>query len=382
MGLSRLVLIGGGHAHLFVLEALARGRLAPAEAVLVSAHPRQLYSGMLPGCLAGQYTVDQVSLDLERIAAAAKARLVVARVTRIDAFARSITLDDGTSLPYDVASVAIGGQPAGITLPGVADHALRLKPVQRALEIGPALERAAANPGPETLQVAVVGGGAAGVEIALAVRARLDRLEASRAVITLYDASHALVRDRGATVAEKAEAVLREHDITLRLSTRVEGLGPGHLVVGGGRIIAADLVLWATGTEAPAVFRESGLPTDARGFLSVDDALAVPGCPGLFGAGDAVTILSAPRLPRAGVYAVRMGPVLARNLGAALEGAGRFRSFKPQAEYLALLNTGDGRALGSWRGLAVHNAAAMTLKDRIDRRFIARFSRLAPPTTP
>ncbi len=379
MGLSRLVLIGGGHAHLFVLEALARRRLAPAETVLVSAHPRQLYSGMLPGLVAGQYTEEQASLDLGRIAQAAGARLVVGRVARIDAFARGLTLEDGSTLPYDVASVAIGGQPAGIALPGVAEYALRLKPVERAREIGAALERAAAAPGPEPLQVAVVGGGAAGVEMALAVRARLDRLEASRAIITLYDASHALVRDRGATVAEKAEAVLREHDITLRLSTRVEGLGPGHLVVGGGRAVAADLVLWATGTEAPAVFRDSGLPTDTRGFLSVDDALAVPGCPGLFGAGDAVTLLSAPRLPRAGVYAQRMGPVLTRNLGAALEGAGRFRSFKPQVEFLALLNTGDGRALGSWRGLAVHNAAAMTLKDRIDRRFIARFSRLAPP---
>lgn len=380
VGLSRLLLIGGGHSHLFVLEALATGRIKTAEAVLVSPDARQLYSGMLPGYLGGRHTLDQLTFDLAALAAAVGVRYLPGRVERIDAFGRTVTLADGTTLPYDVASVGIGGVPAGHALPGVAAHALFLKPADRALLIGPAFERAAAAAGPEPLQVAVVGAGAAGVELALAARARLDQLEASRAVITIYESSHTILRDHGTTVAERAEAVLRSRDITLRLSTRVEEVGPNHVVASGGRVAPADLILWATGTEAPPLFRASGLPTDSRGFLSVDDALTVPGCPGLFGAGDAVTLLSAPRLPHAGVHAVRQGPVLARNLAAALAGTGGFRNFRPRTESLALLNTADGRALGSWRGLALHSGAVLAVKDRIDRRFMRRFQRLARGT--
>lgn len=380
MGLSRLLLIGGGHSHLFVLEALATGRIKAAETVLVSPDARQLYSGMLPGYLGGRHTLDQLTFDLAALATAVGARYLPGKVERIDAFGRGVTLADGTTLPYDVASVGIGGVPAGLTLPGVAAHALSLRPADRAVLIGPAFERAAATAGPEPLQVAVIGAGAAGVELALATRARLDQLEATRAVITLYESSHTILRDHGTTVAERAEAVLRGRDITLRLSTRVEEVGPNHVMVTGGRVILADLVLWATGTDAPPLFRASGLPTDSRGFLSVDDALAVPGCPGLFGAGDAVTLLSAPRLPHAGVHAVRQGPVLARNIAAALEGSGGFRNFRPRTESLALLNTSDGQALGSWRGLALHSSAVLAVKDRIDRRFMRRFQRLAGGT--
>lgn len=380
MGLSRLILVGGGHSHLFVLEALARRRLVPAEALLVTPDPRQLYSGMVPGFLAGRYEAADISLDLAAIGRAAGVRLVPGHVVRVDPGARTVALADGATISYDVASIAIGGRPAGIGLPGVEAFTHRLKPVERAAECLAALEAAARGAGPEPLQVAIVGGGATGVEVAWAVRARLDQLDASRAVVSLYETSHTLVRDRGETVGERAESVCRELDITLRLNVRVEGAGPGHLVVDGGRAVPADLVFWATGTEAPPLFRDSGLPTDARGFLSVDDALAVPGCPGLFGAGDAVTPLSAPRTPKAGVYAVRMGPILARNLAAAVEGRGRYRSFRPQDDFLALLNTGDGRALGSWRGLTMCNAAALRLKERIDRRFLRRFQRLGAGT--
>lgn len=380
VGLSRLILVGGGPAHLFVLEALARRRLAPSETLLIAPEARQLHAAMLPGFLTGRFTLEEVSLDLARLAAGVGARFVAATVTRLDAAAREITLSDGTTESYDLASLAIGGQPASLGLPGVGAHALTVRPASRGPEIEAALLRAAQAAGPEPLQVAIVGGGPVGVEVALAVRTRLDLLEASRAVISLFETSHTVVRSGGLAVAEKAEAALREREITLRLSTRVEGVGPGHLVVDGGRVVAADLILWAPGIEAQPLYRESGLPTDARGFLSVDDALTVPGCPGLFGAGEGVGLITAPRLPHSSAVELQQSPVLARNLAAAVAGEGRFRNYKPKEEVLSLLDTGDGRALGFWRGLAVHNAAALALKDRIDRRFVRRFQKLGGGT--
>lgn len=379
---QRLLLIGGGHAQLFVLEALARGRITAGEVVLVSPHAAQLYSGMVPGLVEGRYTIDQLSFDLPALARAAGARFVEDTVTRIDAASRAVTLAGGGTLGYDVAAIATGGAPAGAAIPGVRSHALFVKPIDQARGLVPAMEAAAQNAGPEPLQVVVAGAGAAGIEIALTTRARLDRLGASRAIITLIDSSPTLLRQAGPAVAEAAERALRLGEVTIRLATGIEDVGPAHLRLTGGRVLPADLVIWCTGTEAPALFRDSALPVDARGYLSVGDTLAVPGTAGLFGAGDAVALRSAPRTPKSGVYAVRQGPLLAHNLGVAL-GTGRVGAadspgcpYRPQARTLALLNTGDGRAIISYSGLVATAHWAMWLKDRIDRRFMRRFQRL------
>lgn len=373
--MKQLVLVGGGHAHLFVLEAAARGRLAGAEITLVSPQARQVYSGMVPGYLEGRYTIDEVSLDLPRIAQRIGARFVAEGAKRIEAESRTLHLESGATLSYDVASVAIGGVPTGIALPGVAHYARFVKPINRVLALIPALEDAARTAGPEPLRIAVVGAGAAGVEVALTVRARLDRLGATRAIITLIGATHAVLPDRSRRAAALAERALDRAEITRRLATGVEEVGADYVRLTGGKVVPADLILWTTGTDAPPLFRASGLPTDAKGFLRVDDTLAVPGLPSLFGAGDAVTLDSAPRTPKAGVYAVRMGPILARNLAARVAGA-PLHPYSPQADFLSLLNTGDGRAVLSRGEFALEGRWAMGLKDWIDRSFMRRFQRL------
>lgn len=381
--MSRLLLLGGGHAHLFVLEALARRRLPPAEVTLVSTAPRQLYSGMLPGYLAGRYTLEEISFDLGAIAAAAGATLVQGRVVRIDAAGQRVMLEDGRTLPYDVASVAIGSVPAGSDLPGVVAHARFSRPISRVVELSAALDALGSSASPETRQVAVVGGGAAGVELALAVRARLDRQGANRAVITLYEKGPSLLRGAPSAAQALAEQVLGEQDITIRMGMGVIEVGADHVRVSGGRVIPTDLVLWATGPSAPGLIGTSGLPTDPRGYLQVDETLAVPGVRGLFGAGDAVTSLAAPLTPRNGVQAVRQAPVLVRNLAAAVRrgAGGGDQSGRPYASYtsrprsLSLLDIGDGRAIFCYGPVVALGGWAGWLKERIDRRFLARFGR-------
>ena len=380
---GRLLLVGGGHAHLQVLEAIAAGRITAAEVTLVSASERQIYSAMVPGFIEGRYTLEQIAIDLRLLARRLGAHFREAQVTRIDGLRRIAALDDGTTLPYDVASVAIGGAPAGGDLPGVRQFAKAVKPLPRVAELKEALTAAAAAGNPEPLQVIVVGAGAAGVEVALTARALLDRLGANRSIISLVESTHTPLRDRSLAAQEEAEAALKRGEITLRLSTAVEEVGANHVRVTGGRVIPADIVIWAAGTTAPALFRASGLPTDARGYLLVDDSLAVPSCPGLYGAGDAVSLESAPKTPKSGVQALRQGPVLMRNLALALgatppgpagPGAARFR---PQRRALALLNCGNGSAIFSYGGFAATGGWAMTLKDWVDRRFVRRFQRLA-----
>ena len=263
--MRRLLLAGGGHAHLFVLEAMARGRFPDVALTVVSPDERQVYSGMVPGFVAGRYTFDDISFDLRAITAAVGGTFVRGRVQRLDASARLVELDDGSARSYDVASLAIGSRTRGGDLPGVAAHTHCSKPIDEAIGIAAALEMVARTAGPEPLKVVIVGGGAAGIELALACRARLDQLGAGRAIITLHDAGPALLAGRAPYAVNAVERVLREREITVRTASRVDEVGSDYLRLSGGRVVPADLILWATGPAAPTIFTESNLSTDSIG---------------------------------------------------------------------------------------------------------------------
>jgi selenide,water dikinase len=148
--------------------------------------------------------------------------------------------------------------------------------------------------------------------------------------------------------------------------------------VASGARVPADLVVWVAGAAGPALLGGAGLPLDPRGFLLVDPTLrTVDGAP-VWAAGDCATLAERPGTPKAGVYAVRQGPVLARNLRAAL-GEGTPVPYVPQRTFLSLLNTADGKALLRWHGVVSHSRWAWWLKDRIDRRFVRRYRPALPP---
>jgi NADH dehydrogenase FAD-containing subunit len=144
-----------------------------------------------------------------------------------------------------------------------------------------------------------------------------------------------------------------------------------------GESVPFTTCVWATGARAHELFATSGAAVDAQGYLAVEDTLRSPSHPELFAAGDCAGFTSGQHVPKAGVYAVRQGPVLSANLRAALTGKGPLRPYVAQSGFLSLLNAGDGTAVAAWKGLALHGRAMWRLKDAIDRRFMARFQRLA-----
>jgi selenide,water dikinase len=133
----------------------------------------------------------------------------------------------------------------------------------------------------------------------------------------------------------------------------------------------ADVVLWATGAAAPPVLSRMGLPTDAGGFLLTTNTLQSTGSASVFAVGDTGSIDGVPT-PKAGVYAVRQGPVLWSNLQRMMSTA-PLRRYAPQRTFLRLVNTGDGRAIGEWRGLSFEGVWCRRLKDIIDRGFVGRY---------
>src|SRR4051812_10886426 len=157
----RLVLLGAGHAHLHVLRELARRPIDGLETMLVT--PGEQYSGaMVPGFLQGRYEADDLRFDLAGLAQRARARLIHSAVDRVDAARRVVLLPQGDELPFDVCSLDVGCDSAGVDTPGVAEHAITLRPASRALELRERVDALVAQGRP--IAAVVVGGGATGVE--------------------------------------------------------------------------------------------------------------------------------------------------------------------------------------------------------------------------
>jgi NADH dehydrogenase FAD-containing subunit len=380
-----LLLAGLGHAHLFVLEAAWQRRLPPCELVVCTGDARHFYSGMVPGWLAGRYAPEELSLDVAALCAKAGARLVRRHVVGIDAARRRVRCDDGASMHYDICSVAVGSVASVASVAGAAAHAAVLKPLSGVQQM---IDRLAS---PQLRHVVVVGGGLAGVEVALGVRARLSHAVRARAgrgahpagtptaSVTLVSASAALAPERGQQLSSRLAAAARRQGVALALGTPAVEVSADAVALRDGRVLPCDLAIWAGGPSAPDWLAGCGVPVDAHGFLLVDDTLCVRGRGAegagswdLFAAGDCATVASAREVARSGVRAVRMGPVLARSLAAALRGEAPTTAYRPRSA-LALVNTGDGRAVASWRGLTAEGRWAMHWKDRLDRRFVERF---------
>jgi selenide,water dikinase len=368
-----LVLVGGGHAHVQVLRGLAMRPLPGVRVTVVLDVPEAVYSGMVPGFVAGQYREAEIGIDCVPLARRAGARVVLAPALRVDPAAREIHAEGRPPLAYDVASLDVGSSVRGLDLPGVGEHALATRPIGgfvRGLDARLRAAAAARSAGP--LRVAVVGAGVAGIELAFCLEARL-RAGGTPAEIHLFGDAAEPAPGQPAGLVRRARREAARRGIRLHAPARVAGVEKeGVRLDGEDEVRAADLVVWATGAAPPRLLAASALPRDARGFVRVGATLEVAGCEGLFAAGDCAALEGCAWVPRAGVYAVREGPILAANLRARLAG-GRLRRYRPQRDFLALLNLGERRALGATRGVSFAGGWAWRWKDRIDRRFVERF---------
>ncbi len=373
-----LVLVGGGHAHVQVIRRWMMRPLPGVRLSVVLDRPEAVYSGMVPGFVAGEYEAPELEIDVWPLARRAGARVVPAAALRMEPEARRIRVEGRPDLPYDVASLDVGSGVRGLSLPGVTEFALATRPIRAFVDrldarLAALAERAAPR-------VAVVGGGAAGVELAFTLEARLRAAGAPARLAVLTDDATPLP---GASPRLRA-AVLREaarRGVELRCGARVERVEKEAVVLAGGEPWPCDLAVWATGAAAPDWLAASPLPTDPAGFVRVRPTLQVVGHDALFAVGDCAALEDDPWVPKAGVYAVRQGPVLDRNLRARLTRR-PLRPYRPQRDFLTLLNLGGRRALGGKWGLAASGRGVWHLKDRIDRRFVRRFQVLTPEGAP
>jgi NADH dehydrogenase FAD-containing subunit len=403
----RLVLAGAGHAHLEVLRRLSRDRPADVDLAVISPGPLHHYSGMVPGYLRGTYRLGEIAVELAPLVGAAGGRLLFGRAVGLDPRRRFVEVAAATeavkeTIPYDLVSFAVGSDAVGAAAAAAraGGAVLSCKPIGRVVELRRRLLAMAGHR--QTLEtVAVVGGGAAGVEIALAAAGFFAAAAAPHRVV-LVEAGPAILAGLSPRCRRRAREVLASRGVELRTGSPVAEVNPvapsapinqgepseaaepaggapesaataaASVRLGSGEELHCNLVVWATAAVGWPLFRESGLPLESRGFLLIDNALRSVADPRVFAAGDCGTLADFPATPKAGVFAVREGPILYRSLRAALAG-GEPPSYRPQRGFLIILNTGDGRALLSYKGFVSYSRWAFRLKDAIDRRFLARY---------
>ena len=371
-----VVLAGGGHAHVHVLRSLAMRPVAGVRFTLMSPDPLSVYSGMVPGRLVGLYGEEEGWIDVAALAARAGATYLRDRMLSLDPKRGAIETEKHGTLSYDVLSLDVGSRPRGMDAVRGARIVVGAKPVEEAApRIARFLDEARAGKIPA--RVVVAGGGAGGLEVAFALRKQLAGI--AGATVAVVESAPELLPGGSPAMRRLVARLSSRYDIATHLGTRVASVDDSHVALESGEALEASLVVWATGAKGLPFLAASGLPVDERGFLRVDDRLRSIAADAILAAGDCAALEGHPKLPRAGVYAVRQGPVLERNVRALAAGEpGELTRYRPQRDALSLLSTGDGRAAVSYYGFASHGRFWWWLKDRIDRRFIARY---APPRT-
>jgi len=323
---KRILLAGAGHAHLAALAHLAKNPLLGGRVTLVTPRARQIYSGMLPGLIAGHYCREETEIDVAALAERAHAELVLDSVAGVEE--RKLRLRSGTELTFDIASLNVGSRIAPVA---GDEYALRAKPFEDFVE---RVKR--------TVPTAVIGGGAAGAELAMALRH-------AGAAVSLYSAT---------APEERVHRALRRRGVNV-IQLAVDEILPGGIVLAGKAQAEYEQVILATGAAPHAWLGD---------FLEVDATLRWISRPEVFACGDCAAQRGA-RYPRSGVYAVRHGELLGRNLHHLVKGE-PLEPYVPQEKALLLLSCGARYAIAPRGAWSAEGRLLWYLKNHIDRRWL------------
>jgi len=376
-----LVLVGGGHAHALVLKRWGMAPLPGARVTLIHPGATAPYTGMLPGHAAGRYTLDELEIDLVRLARFAGARLVSGMAQGIDPDAGLVHVTGRAPVRFDVLSLDIGISGAIPDAPG-AQHILAAKPLDVFAARWGGFIRAV-QAGHARAEVCVIGAGAAGVELALAAMHRLKTLDAPDMSVSLVEARSGIVADLPGGPRRALVRALERAGVRVITGARIAQVSGEAVTLADGTRLPSALTLSAAGARPHGWLGETGLALN-EGYVAVDAHLRSTSHPNIFASGDCAHLTHAPR-PKAGVYAVRAAPVLARNLETVLRGTGKLERFAPQGDYLRLISLGGQRALAARNGFSLSGGWVWRWKDRIDRDFMEGLSELplmAPPALP
>jgi pyridine nucleotide-disulfide oxidoreductase family protein len=392
---QHLVLIGGGHAHVQVLKAIHAGsRPAHLRVTLIDTEKSASYSGMVPGCIAGAYDPDQTLLHLVPLCDWASIDFIQDRVTDIDLDNKRIYLqkrqqnqesDDCEYLSFDAVSMDVGSTSRDIyTIPGAAEHTIPTRPIHELVERLEVARKSVsavvdAQKEHDVPAMVIIGGGAAGIELSLSITSRWKKTHAHM-TCTLLDAGKELLPQESDTARKGIHQVLTDHGVTVQHECKVQEITSTDVILNNGQHIPFTHCIWATGAGAQPLVKHlqtaRGLECSDHGWIQVEPTFQSTSHPFLFAAGDCANIVNLKdnkrSPPKAGVFAVRAGPILIENLTRYLEGR-ELKCYEPQDDFLKLIGCGDGQAFGFRFGLSMRGSWVWKLKSQIDCNFMKLF---------
>ncbi|HEY9876905.1 MAG TPA: selenide, water dikinase SelD [Leptolyngbyaceae cyanobacterium] len=379
-----VVLVGGGHTHAIVLRKLGMMSLPGVRLTLITNLIDTPYSGMLPCHIGGVYGFDESHIDLRPLTRFANCRLFIDQAIRLDLTKQQVICAHHPPVQYDVLSIDTGSTPAAAMVPGAAEYTIPAKPVPELLQQWATLLSTLRQSPEKAFTLGIVGAGVGGVELTLNMQERLHALlrEMGRPLkqvqIHVFHQGESIATGRNGSTRRRLQQIFQERDIRLHLKETVVAVelaadGQTRLVkCESGLTVACDRIFWVTSASAPPWLKDSGLSLDTKGFIQVRDTLQTCSHDNVFAAGDVATMVNHPR-PKAGVFAVRQGPPLVKNLVRYIQGR-PLKPFRPQKQFLNLIDIGRGSAIASRGPFTIESPLARQWKDRIDRKFMRLFT--------
>lgn len=366
---DRLVLLGGGHAHMTVIRDIPKFVARGHEVTVVGPSPYHYYSGMGPGMLGGTYTPEDIRFDVSERVSAGGGNFVLDRAVRIDASGRVVHLASGNEIHYDVLSCNTGSHVPSAPIHGDGEDVFLVKPIENLLKGQQRIKEFLLT---DEVRVGVVGGGPAALEVAGNLWGLARRFGGKTPRIVVFAGKRFLGR-HPERVRSLAMDSLKNRGIEIVEQGYVRKVKHGRVVLEDGSSRDLDVIFLAVGVRPSPLFEDSGLPVGGDGGLLVNEFLHCVDHPDIFGGGDCISFAPSP-LDKVGVYAVRQNPVLRHNLMAALEGTDLIR-FDPAKKYLLIFNLGNNKGIFWKNGWIFHGSWAFWLKDYIDRSFMKRFKK-------
>ena len=379
--MKKLVLIGGGHSHAIALKQLGINPLSDVQLTLITDVIQTPYSGMLPGYIAGFYSFNQCHINLQSLAQFAQAKLYIDSAIGLDLEKNQVICKNNTPIPFDILSIDIGSIPTTLTIPGAIKYTIPVKPISQFLQYWDQLiQKIKQNP-QEKIRLAIVGGGAGGVELALNIHSHLTQIyqqfnqPLNQLELHLIHSGNRLLSERHPDLSRKVKTILANRNINVHLNQTVSNIDQNQVKIiscTSGLTLECDRIFLVTQASASPWVQKTGISTDERGFILVNNYLQSISHPQVFAAGDIATMVNYPR-PKAGVFAVRQGQPLFENLKRSSQEK-PLKSFIPQKEFLTLIGTGDQKAIASkgWFNIGP-NSLFWRWKDYIDQKFIKQF---------
>ena len=374
---NTIVLLGVGHTNAHIVKMWKMQPIPDAQLICVTNFPVATYSGMLPGVLSGQYPLDDMEIDLVRLCASVGVRLIIGDVSSVDTKQQKIKFHDRPDLDWDFLSIGIGSRPSmdGVDVSG--DSLVAAKPMQTLLRrLDQRIEKAAKDREGNPVRVTVVGGGIGSIEISFCLQRRLKEANANHQ-IRLVTGGSGIGSGLLPATKEKVSGLMSEKGILTSSGHRVAKVTDTIVILENGDQIESDVVIWATNATPPELLSEVDVEKDAKGFLLTKPTLQTVSNDNIFAVGDTGTMADSPT-DKAGVFAVRQGPVLWENLKHSVKQTA-LKEYVPQSGYLKLINTADGKSIAEYRGRTFYGSWCWYLKDRIDQKFMKMYTAYDPP---